>query len=195
MYRLLQHWVAGILHISENSFGVHLFKKSASVLKKSTFQKAWPPWLSQRELPQLVHWNTHPLRVDYLLHHLKSRPVVPKGGPHPRCCRNQVCAPYCHDCFHLCKIWRDSSAFPQQALSLGLLQEWHSISFFSVAGLRHKYFWQTAWTCEIANASVRDSLCMCLGSMVGPAIFVLRAQMFTGEKHRRWFPCGWANFL
>lgn len=144
MYKLSQHWAAGEL----TSF----WKQFWGPPKFQRVQKTGLLWsLPGRAAAAGCAEVLIPLPAEYLLHPSISKPVPPVGDSHPWACRNQVCAPYCPDRFQLRSIWRDSSAFPLRAPSHGLLEEWHSICFFSLVGWRHKYFWQTAWACEIAK--------------------------------------------
>lgn len=101
----------------------------------------------------------------------------------PRGCRNQVCAPYCQECFqfqYLNRLVHNSSSGSTTQFVEGVTKHlllfpgWMKAQLFLADSLG-------LWNC---NASVHVSLCMCLGNMLGPQIFVLRPQMFSGEKHR-----------
>lgn len=173
MHQLLQHWVSGELPISENGSGVYL---NFSVSKKLwPFKKSVLLGLPSESRSSWVCWNTYPLHIEYLLQHLISKPAIPMNDSQAEGCRSQVCAPYCHDDFHLEGLICISSSS-----SVTQLEEWHSICFPSLLGWMHSYFCQTAWACEVTNVSVHDSLSMCLGNITGPE-FIFE----NSDIHRR----------
>lgn len=170
-----------VLPISENSYVMHL---NFSVSKKSLFKKPELPGSSSESCSRWACWNTYPSACWVPAASLDIKAYPSSGWLKPWGCRNQVCAPYCQEHFQVqCRkgLFRISSLGSSTQFVEGLTQHlllfpgWMKAQVFLADSLG-------LWNC---NVSVHVSLCMCLGNVVGPEIFVLRAPMFSGEKHQR----------
>lgn len=158
------------------------------------FKKPQLPGSSSESCSSWVCWNTYPSACWVPAASLDVQTYHSNGWLTPWRCRNQVCAPYCQEHFQ----------FPCLK-GLVCISSLGSTTQFVEGVTQHLLLfpgWMKAQVCLAdslcfwnCNAGVHVSLCMCLGNMVGPEISVLRAQMFSREKHRTIVPCGWANFL
>lgn len=152
--------------------------------KKIYFWKAWTPWIFQWELAAVGFAEILiPQHAEYLLHHLMSKHATPMGDLHHEDAEIRCVLPTVRSSSSLCLkglvhiscLGSTIQSVEGVTQHLLLFPGWMKAQVFLAESLG-------LWNC---NASVHVSLCMCLGNMVGPEIFVLRAQTFSGEKHRR----------